>query len=545
MDKNLKLIICLFLLITAIRITLTFFVTAPTIFADEYFYSKMAQSYFNFREFSVHSELTKAYPPLYSVLISPAYVFQDMTTIYSAIKIINAVISSTIIFPAYFLARELLSSKKALLASILISVLPANIAFSSYVMSENLFYVLFLISMYFIYKSFKEDNIIFDAFAGIFIGLTILTRYLGFALLIPVGCLVLYNLVIRKKILPKFMLLGIAGLIVSAWMFRNGYLFGFTIDGLLGAYIRDGYPVTFTPLSMFIWTVINFGIVIASTGFIFMLAILSNIKKSFSENKIFYILLFSAVLTVLIMIAERTAGSALFKVDTLFELTGRPSARYFDVLAPLVIIGGLASMNQQKISRNIIIFLSGIMLFASQLVFFQMFPANNMSLLWLGVISYTTQTFTSNLVMLTAMAFVALISGIILSKYLLEAFKSTKLAVIFIIMFLVLSTANIAVISVNSQDWRNSSGSQIGLWADEHLSGIFVIDEKYCNEFDFRRQGTLCSKNNKVSLMSFWIKEEIRIGDPNTIPANYIITRDALPLEKVYELDGTFIYKSV
>src|SRR3989344_4788126 len=256
MDKTLKFVIILFLLIAAIKIILTFFVTSPTIFADEYFYSKMAQSYFNFREFSIHSEFTKAYPPLYSV-----------------IKIINAVISSMIIFPAYFFANEFLSSKKALLASILISVLPANMVFSSYVMSENLFYLLFLISLYFIYKSFKEDNLMFDAFAGISIGLTILTKYLGFALLIPVGALMLYNLITRK-IPPKFALLGIAGLIVSAWMFRNGHLFGFTIDGLLGTYIRDGYPVTFTALSMFIWTIINFGIIVASTGFIFMLSIL-------------------------------------------------------------------------------------------------------------------------------------------------------------------------------------------------------------------------------------------------------------------------------
>ena len=543
MDKTLKLVIILFLLVAAIKIILTFFVTSPTIFADEYFYSKMAQSYFNFREFSIHSEFTKAYPPLYSVLISPAYAFPDTTTIYSVIKIINAVISSMIIFPAYFFANEFLSSKKALLASILISVLPANMVFSSYVMSENLFYLLFLISLYFIYKSFKEDNLMFDAFAGISIGLTILTKYLGFALLIPVGALILYNLITRK-IPPKFALLGIAGLIVSAWMFRNGHLFGFTIDGLLGTYIRDGYPVTFTPLSMFIWTIINFGIVIASTGFIFMLSILSNIKQGFSKNKIFYILLFSVMLAVLIMLAERTAGSALFKVDTLFNLTGRPSARYLDVLAPLVIISGLASMNWQKVSRTVMIFLSVAMIFASQLIFFQLFPANNMSLLWLGAISYATQALTSNLIILTAIALVALISGIVLSKFLLERFKPNKLVVIFIIAFLVLSAVNVAVISINSNNWHNSNGSQIGLWADENLSGIFLIDEKYCNEFDFRLEGTLCSKNNKVSLIGFWIKDEINIGDPNKFPTNYIITRDVLALEKVYELDGTFIYKS-
>ena len=184
------------------------------------------------------------------------------------------------------------------------------------------------------------------------------------------------------------------------------------------------------------------------------------------------------------------------------------------------------------------------MLFTSQLIFFQLFPVNNMSLLWLGAISYTTKALTSNLFSLTAIALIALMSGVAISKFLLERFKPNKLVVILIIAFLVLSAVNVAVISINSTNWRNSNGSQIGLWADENLSGIFLIDEKYCNEFDFRQQGTLCSKNNKVSLIGFWIKDEIRIGDPNEIPVNYIITRDILTLEKIYELDGTFIYKS-
>ena len=77
-----------------------------------------------------------------------------------------------------------------------------------------------------------------------------------------------------------------------------------------------------------------------------------------------------------------------------------------------------------------------------------------------------------------------------------------------------------------------------------HANRKTKIDEKYCNEFDFRLEGTLCSKNNKVSLIGFWIKDEINVGDPNKFPTNYIITRDVLALEKVYELDGTFIYKS-
>src|SRR3990167_7368999 len=219
MEKNLKIIIGIFLLLSALKVIYTFFVTSPTIFADEYFYSKMAQSYFYFREFSLHSELVKAYPPLYSVLISPAFIFKNMTYVYTAIKIINSVISSLIIFPVYYFAKEILTEKKALLAAILISVAPMSLAFSGYIMSENLFYVLFLTAAYFIYKASKENNLIYDAFAGIFIGLTILTRYLGLALLVPVGIIFLYDLFVTKNKTNKLVTISIALAIFGAWLF--------------------------------------------------------------------------------------------------------------------------------------------------------------------------------------------------------------------------------------------------------------------------------------------------------------------------------------
>ncbi|MEK6923578.1 MAG: glycosyltransferase family 39 protein [Nanoarchaeota archaeon] len=544
MDKLFRLVLIAFLILAGLKIISTFFIVSPTIFADEYFYSKMAQSYFNFREFSVHGDFFQTYPPIYSVLISAAYYFKDMTNVYTFIKIINAIVSSLIIFPAFFLAKELLNEKKALLVSILISVLPMNLVFSGYVMAENLFYVLFLTASYFIYKSFKEDNLIYDAFAGIFIGLTILTRYLGLALLVPVGIVLLYEIFIAKKRTNKFIIFVIAGLAFGAWLFRNGYLFGFDMGGMLGTYIRDGYPVTFTPLSLAIWTILNFAMLIISTGFIFIISIFSNIRENFRKYRMFYLLFFSVVIAVLIMLAERTAGSALFKVDTLLELTGRPSARYIDVLAPLAIIGGFASLQSKKVSNKLIISLIFITILASQLFFFNLYPVNNMSLFWLGAISYLTKTLTNNIYVLTVIYSVILVSAIFVSTMLLKKINPNKLVLLMIIFFTALSLANIVAISINSNEWHNSSDGQLGLWINENIDGIILIDDKYCNEFDFRNTDTLCSKKNKSSLIGFWINDEIKIGNPNEVPANYIITRDVLTLEKIYELDGTFIYKS-
>ena len=543
MEKNLKIIIGIFLLLSALKVIYTFFVTSPTIFADEYFYSKMAQSYFYFREFSLHSELVKAYPPLYSVLISPAFIFKNMTYVYTAIKIINSVISSLIIFPVYYFAKEILTEKKALLAAILISVAPMSLAFSGYIMSENLFYVLFLTAAYFIYKASKENNLIYDAFAGIFIGLTILTRYLGLALLVPVGIIFLYDLFVTKNKTNKLVTISIALAIFGAWLFRNGYLFGYDLSGIFGTYIREGYPVTFTPLSLTIWTILNFATIIISTGFIFVTAIFSDIKENFRKHPYFYFILFSVLITTLVMMAERTAGSALFKVDTLISLTGRPSARYTDVLTPLIIIGGLVSMKSKLVSNKLIVVMSVLMVLASQLVFFDLFPANNMSLFWLGVVSYFAETAISNIYILTAIYAAILLAVFIAAVILLKYLNTNKLVALMIVFFLALSLVNMFAISQNSNEWSELDDGQLGLWINDNLHGTILIDDSYCNEFDFRDANTLCSKKNKSSLLGFWINEELRVGSKDDETVDYIITRTKLDLKKVYALKGTFVYQ--
>lgn len=544
MDKLFKSVLITFFLLTGIKIIFTFFVVSPTIFADEYFYSKMAQSYFNFREFSIHGDFFQTYPPLYSVLISAAYYFKNMVNVYATIKIINAVVSSLIIFPAFFMAKEILTEKKAFLAAILISVLPANMIFSNYILSENLFYFLFLLSVFLIYKSFKEDNMLWDAFAGICVGLTILTKYLGVILLVPIGILFFYNLINKKNVVPRLILLAIAGLIVSAWLFRNGYLFGFTLPGLIGSYARDGYPATFSPISFLIWIAIYFGSLTAATGFVFIISLMSNIRDNYSKNKIFYLLFIPLLAAIIFLLADKAVGSSLFKADTLFNLTSRPIMRYIDTIAPLVIIGGFANLVHKKISRNMIIFLIAIMFFTSQIIFFQLFPANNASLIWLGVISLALDSISTNIYVISAIAFAILAFGVYIASIMIKYIKPNKLIALMIIFFIILSFSNMAAISLNSNTWQNLDDSRLGLWINDNITGIILIDAKYCNEFDFRNTDTLCSKKNKSSIIGFWINDEIKIGDPNEIPANYIVTRDVMALEKIYELDGTFIYKS-
>ncbi len=154
-----KLILIIFLIQIIIKIILSSFIHSPTIFADEYDYIKMARSFFYYGNFFINGVPSHQYLPLYPILISISYFFKDMHTVYFLSKCINAIISSFVIFPAYLIAKEFLTSRKALLTAIVISVLPPFFAFTPYIMSENLIFPIILFAFYFIYKSFTKKKL--------------------------------------------------------------------------------------------------------------------------------------------------------------------------------------------------------------------------------------------------------------------------------------------------------------------------------------------------------------------------------------------------
>ena len=106
-----------------------------------------------------------------------------MQYVYLFMKLLNALLSSLILFPAWLLAKEFLDEKSAFLAAIVISVMPSNFAFAPFIMSENLYYPLFLFSVFAIYKAVISEGYKWTIIAGIFVGLSYLTKVSGFALL--------------------------------------------------------------------------------------------------------------------------------------------------------------------------------------------------------------------------------------------------------------------------------------------------------------------------------------------------------------------------
>ena len=128
----------------AVRIALARRIVAPWIMVDEIVYSELAKSFAAHGQFLVRGVPSHGYGVVYPILIAPAWrLFGSIPNVYVAAKAINSVLMSLAAIPAYFLARRLLDRRLSLLAALL-SVLLPEMLYTGMIMTENVFYPVFL-----------------------------------------------------------------------------------------------------------------------------------------------------------------------------------------------------------------------------------------------------------------------------------------------------------------------------------------------------------------------------------------------------------------
>lgn len=172
----------LFSILVLIKLILSATINSPHIVLDESLYFIEASNIWNYHSYFMHGYGAQ-YPPLYPLLISAVGYFNSTITGFKVVLIINAFISSTIIFPSYYLAREWLSEHKSFVIAVLAGIMPASFIYSFTAMSENLFFTLFLCSVLFMKKVLNEDSFKNNALVGVFISLTVLTKLTGLILI--------------------------------------------------------------------------------------------------------------------------------------------------------------------------------------------------------------------------------------------------------------------------------------------------------------------------------------------------------------------------
>jgi hypothetical protein len=120
-------------------------IVAPFIMVDELIWADIARGLADAGRPLVRGEADPGYGIVYPLVISPAYVlFHRLPDAYAAVKTINAVAMSLAALPAYFLARRVAGERLSLLAALAAVAVP-SLVYTGTVMTENVFYPLFLV----------------------------------------------------------------------------------------------------------------------------------------------------------------------------------------------------------------------------------------------------------------------------------------------------------------------------------------------------------------------------------------------------------------
>jgi hypothetical protein len=171
---------------SAVRIPLVGLAHAPTVFSDELSYSKLALSIGKTGQLALFNHRGLSYSPLYPLVLSPIYALgASAPTAYTLIKVVNVLLMSLAIFPTYKIARFVLPRRPSLLVAGLSAVLPV-LAYSSFVMSENLGYTACLFSVWAMLAALRDPGPRADAILVLSIAVATLAR-IQLVVLIPVA----------------------------------------------------------------------------------------------------------------------------------------------------------------------------------------------------------------------------------------------------------------------------------------------------------------------------------------------------------------------
>ncbi|EKE14291.1 MAG: hypothetical protein ACD_12C00589G0002, partial [uncultured bacterium] len=138
--------------------------------------------------------------PFYYYFISPWLWFFKLNPIGLAFGV--AVFSSIYLLINYFIVKELLNKKIALISTIFLSFSSVLIDFSRFSWNPNLLPLFTLLTVYFVIKSLKEDKWYYFALSGAFISFSIQLHYLSLFLIPPILILFVNKVIFALKKLP-------------------------------------------------------------------------------------------------------------------------------------------------------------------------------------------------------------------------------------------------------------------------------------------------------------------------------------------------------
>lgn len=183
----LYILIFLFVLITIGKVILSSLIGSPQIFEDELAYDIISKQIFTGTLLNSNLPYPPVpFPPGYSFIINIAHYFTlDKYVAYHYILIINAILTSSIVFPSYYLLKSIENRTIAIIGALLISLLPSVSLNSFVLMSEALFIPLTLFSIWFVQRSLSTPSLrIWDILVSLSLITLFFTRAAGLSMII-------------------------------------------------------------------------------------------------------------------------------------------------------------------------------------------------------------------------------------------------------------------------------------------------------------------------------------------------------------------------
>ncbi len=543
MRKVYQYLILAFIIILTLKVILSLAIPAPSMWSDEFFYARAARGLFVDGSFSADGLILNMFPPIYPLILSAAYIFQSMTYVYAAMKILNALLTTMMIFPAFLLAREFLNDKDSFLVSLIISVMPAVFSYPAFILSENLFYPLFMLGAYFIFKSFIKRSYGWDVVAGLSVGLLFLTRSLAIVILPAIALCSFVRMLrgadILLEIKKRAIFFTVSLSIISLWFLRNAFHYGFSLGGIMGSYSDAVTRVSTNYYSFWqflLWLLPYFATIILGSGIIFGILSLCTLKSK--DQKIFNLGLLSFFCSIcfILIASHHNASSSIYT----YGISGKALTRYVSAVFPLVLLTGFVMLKRMRIKgmnlakyKSWFVFATFLLIPSFLLLIYNVFPSNNTSISYIGLMQTAVKYFwpTSGTFNYAAFAVCAImiVSFPFISLILFRSMKIKKIATIIICIFVLLGFLNYSMASYNSYKfWLGDEKTQLGMWMDKQgLNGPVLLDEEDCLVKLQKKylDKTLCDVRNHSSLVSFWINSRVtvaKIGDLSKF--KYLIT---------------------
>jgi hypothetical protein len=543
-EKEYLFLLAAFLIIVFIKVILSLWLPTPFVFGDEWLYADYAKDILSNPMCLLVPDRYQIYPPGYPLILSPSFFFYpNMGLVYRGMFIINALVSSSVLFIAYLILKRYVDNALAVLGAILIAVLPINTLYTFIIFSENLFIPLFLLSAYLILKSFETDNKFLHAVTGFVIFYLLFTRTFGIAAYISFLVVLGYCLLIEEKridfIKNKLYLwsIPIAGLSIYylAKEIRStslqGYDTGRYISNLLDSFTNIE---NFTLFLKLIIHEIDY-LLLASYFVFFLLAIVA----------IFYWCKLDKTLRILWIYAFVFGGiSILITVLHMLNHVSNPSdpaymqyfiwGRYMDPVLPLIFICGIIS-GAMFIRTNGQFKKFAVACVFAYVLFVVTYPYDAVY----KVVNVLSIYYTKMLINEYVIAFIVFIGVFTFFITYLLWKKNLRYVMIFLILFSI-------IISIPAFNWIDIVGNN-----REKENGIGRWLTTYGNEGDtilmdadfFTNPYTI-----KHCLIKFWgMPMQIRYGSnfTNVSPnMDFIITDELLPYQIITGSDtGLKLYK--